>query len=450
MVTLAGIALAATAASAAGAAEVGAEEIAFRLLCQLVVILFATRLVSRLAARAGQTAVSGEILAGLALGPSLLGAPWLGDWAPALLHRLFDPSTSVIFVGLAQVGLVLLMFQIGLEFEFRTHLGADRRPILAISLAGLVLPFVTGYLTAPWFHHRLGEPAPLLGFQLFFAVAMSITAIPVLGRILMELGLTRTRTAALTIGAAAIDDVLGWLILGAISLVVHGAFSVGWVLLRLAGLAVYGVGVWQVLRPLVKRALATHLGRHGALRIEAVPWLLVVLFVSAMITSALGVFAIIGGFAVGVAIHDDRRFVEEWRRRVSPLVQALFLPLFFAYTGLRTDVGTIHGAAGALTLAAACLVAFSTKFVAAYVAARAVGEAPRSACTIGVAMNTRGLMELIALNIGKDLGLLPTDIFSVLVLMALLSTFVATPLIRWLMRDQRRLAPAAPVSASAV
>ena len=172
--------------SAVGA---GAEEITLRLLYQLLAILVATRVVTWIVRRLGQTDVSGEMLAGLLLGPSLLEAVF-----PGFMHWLFHPSTSTIFTGLAQVGLVFLMFQIGLEFEFNRHLGGDRRPIVVISLLGIAVPFVMGYLTAPWFHARLSEHVSLFGFQLFFAVAMSITAIPILGRIFMELGLsTRER-----------------------------------------------------------------------------------------------------------------------------------------------------------------------------------------------------------------------------------------------------------------
>jgi Kef-type K+ transport system membrane component KefB len=414
--------------SAVGA---GAEEITLRLLYQLITILVATRIVTWLIRRLGQTDVSGEILAGLLLGPSLLGAV-----APGFMHGLFHPSTSPIFTGLAQVGLIFLMFQIGLEFEFTRHLGGDRRSVVVISLLGIAVPFAMGYVSAPWFHARLSETVPLFGFQLFFAVAMSITAIPILGRIFMELGLSHTRTAALTIGAAAIDDVSGWMILGAISLLVKGAFSWGWALPRVIGLAAYLVLVFFVVRKPLRRAIATHVARYGGLRLTAIPYIVIVLFISAAITSNLGVFAIIGGFVVGVALHDDRRFVEEWKRRVSPIVWAFFLPIFFAYTGLRTDIGTIQGWAGAVTLLLVLAVAFVSKFGGAYLAARLVGEAHRSALTIGVCMNTRALMELIVLNIGKDLGLLPTDIFSMLVIMALVSTFMATPLIRWLMKEQ--------------
>ncbi len=418
--------------SAVGA---GAEEITLHLLYQLIVILVATRIVTWIVRRMRQTDVSGEILAGLLLGPSLLGAVF-----PGFMHWLFDPSTSTIFAGLAQIGLIFLMFQIGLEFEFNRHLAGDRRSIAVISLVGIAVPFAMGYFSAPWFHGRLSEPVSLFGFQLFFAVAMSITAIPVLGRILMELGLSHTRTAALTIGAAALDDVSGWMILGAISLLVKGAFSWGWVLPRVVGLVAYMVLIFRVVRRPLQRAIARHLAIHGGLRLTAVPYIVTLLFVSAAITSNLGIFAIIGGFVIGVALHDDRRFVEEWKRRVSPIVGAFFLPIFFAYTGLRTDVGTIQGWSGAGTLLLVLAVAFVSKLGGAYLAARLVGEGQRSALTIGVCMNTRGLMELIVLNIGKDLGLLPTDIFSMLVIMALLSTFMATPLIRWLMKGQARLA----------
>jgi Kef-type K+ transport system membrane component KefB len=413
-----------------------AEEMVLHLLYQIIVILLATRIMTWVVRRLGQTDVSGEIMAGLLLGPSLLGAI-----APDFMRTLFTPSTSPIFIALAQIGLILLMFQIGLEFEFRSHLGGDRKPVVAISMAGFVLPFVLGYVTAPWFYRHLAEPRPdLFGFQLFFAVAMSITAIPILGRIFMELRLAHTRTATLTIGAAAIDDVSGWLVLGAISMLVAGKFSLAWVLPRVGGLALFLAVVFLLLRPLLKRAIAGHLARHGSLQTTAVPWILLLLFICAAITSHLSVFAIIGGFVVGVALHDDREFVAQWKQRVGPLVTTFLLPIFFAYTGLRTDIGTLHGWFGFWQCFLVCLIAFVGKFGGAYVAARLVGEGNRSAVTIGICMNTRALMELIVLNIGKDMGILPTNIFTMLVIMALVSTFMATPLIRRLMRGQERSA----------
>jgi Kef-type K+ transport system membrane component KefB len=430
-------------AGAESAVGAGAENIVLSLLYQLLVILGMTRLVTWIARWLGQTDVSGEILAGLLLGPSFLQSAIFGQRVHEFTHHLFSPATAVVFTALSQLGLILLMFQIGLEFEFRKHLGNDRKPIFAISLAGLLLPFVMGYMTAPWFHARIDAPGvSLFGFRLFFAVAMSITAIPILGRIFMELGLSHTRTAALTIGAAAIDDVSGWLILGAISLLVQGAFRWSWALPRIVGLVIYLLLVLFAVRPLLKRMVTRHLERYGGMRLTLVPYILLLLFFSAAITSNLGVFAIIGGFVMGVALHDDRRFVEEWKKRVGPIVQALFLPIFFAYTGLRTDIGTIQGWPGLEMLMLILGVAFCSKFGGAYAASRLVGESNRSALTIGVCMNTRALMELIVLNIGKDLGLLPTNIFSILVIMAIVSTFMATPLISWLMNAERRKGPA--------
>jgi Kef-type K+ transport system membrane component KefB len=257
--------------SAVGAA---AENVVLSLLYQLLIILIMTRIVTWAVRWLGQTDVSGEILAGLLLGPSLLQSHLFGSRVQEFTHNLFSPSTAIVFTALAQLGLILLMFQIGLEFEFLTHLGNDKKPIFIISLTGLILPFVMGYVTAPWFYARLGAPdVSLFGFRLFFAVAMSITAIPILGRIFMELGLSHTRTAALTIGASAVDDVSGWLILGIISLLVKGEFSWGWALPRIVGLAGYLAAVFFLIRPILKRVVASHLMRYGGMRMTFVPYI---------------------------------------------------------------------------------------------------------------------------------------------------------------------------------
>jgi Kef-type K+ transport system membrane component KefB len=424
---------------AGSAVSAAAEEVILRLLIQLVVILVATRVVVWIVRRLGQTDVSGEILTGILLGPSLLGA-----LAPDLMATIFHPSTSTIFVGIAQLGLILLMFQIGLEFEFGTHIGARRRDLVFISGLGLVVPFVLGYMTAPYFWENLPETPrpPLFGFQLFFGIAMSITAIPILGRIFMELGLSHTRTAALTIGAAAIDDVSGWLLLGVISLLVRDEFSALAFSGKIGLLAIYLVVLFLVVRPLLLRVLIRPLEHKPGLPLGTVAALLVVLFLSAIVTSLLGVFAIIGGFMIGLALHQHRLFVTRWNERVAPLVTTLLLPVFFAYTGLRTDIGTLSDGRELMLCALVCLVAFGSKFGGAFLAARVIGEPNRSALTIATCMNTRALMELIAINVGMDLGVLTKSMFTKLVIMAIVSTFMATPLIRWLMRGQARDATA--------
>jgi Kef-type K+ transport system membrane component KefB len=426
-------------AGAESAVGTKAEELVLHLLAQFIAILATTRLVVYLARKLGQTDVAGEILAGLVLGPSLLGAI-----APDLMHTLFDGSTAQTFVGLSQIGLILLMFQIGLEFEFKANLGTSKKSIVVVSLAGLLLPFAMGYLSAPWFHERLAEPRPaLFGFQLFFGIAMSITAIPILGRIFMELRLSHTRVAALSIGAAAIDDIAGWLLLGVVTLLVQHQFAPSKLFFRMGTLVVYVAFVLLVARPLLKRFVGTHLRRHGGLQASAVAVMLLVVFASASITSLIGVFAIIGGFVMGAALHDDRRFVDEWKTRVSPLVNTFFLPIFFTYTGLRTSIGSLSTVSEVAICLLVVAVAFVSKFGGAYMGARLVGEDHRSALVLGVCMNTRALMELIALNVGYDLGVLPRSMFTMLVIMAILSTFIATPLIRWLLRGQERSVPPA-------
>lgn len=412
-----------------------AEELVLHLLYQLIAIIVMSRVVAMAARRLGQTDVSGEILAGILLGPSLLGA-----LSPGALAWLFPVTIAPIFTGLAQLGLVLLMFQIGLEFQFGEVLSTSRRTVVVISLVGIAVPFALGYGSASFFYARLPEavkPDPL-GFTLFFAVAMSITAIPILGRIFMELGLSHTRVAALTISAAAVDDVCGWLLLGLISLVVRGQFSAEWIGLRVLGLVVYLALVFLLLRPALKKIVARQLASGRGMGPGLLSTILAVLFASAAVTSNLGIFAIIGGFVIGVALHDDRTFVEEWKRRIAPLVNTLLLPIFFAYTGLRTNVGSLGDWSEFGLFLAVMAVAFTGKLGGVYAGARLTGESRNESITIAICMNTRALMELVALNIGLDLGVLPPSMFTKLVLMAIASTFIATPLIRRITRGQER------------
>lgn len=418
-----------------------AEHLTLLFLIQLIVIFSVSRLISWLSTRClGQTPVAGEILAGLVLGPSLLGY-----FFPELLHSIFVPQTSTAFIATAQVGLILLMFQVGLEFEFGAHLKGRKRSIIFISLGGLLVPFASGFFSAEFFWLQItGERPPLLAFQLFFATALSITALPILGRIFMELGLSRSRVATLTIGAAAIDDVCGWLILGGVTSIIASNFNVWTSLLRMLALALFiAVVLWQV-RPLILRWIIGDLERRP-LSAHGISLMLIVLFASAVITNLIGVFSIIGGFIMGVALHTHRPFVAQWNAKVGGLVNAFFLPVFFAYTGLRTDVGSLEGSNALLNCLLVCLVAFASKFFGAYGSSRLLGESPRNSALIGVCMNTRALMELVVLNVGYDLGVLPKEYFTILVIMAIISTFIASPLIR-LLTARERLGQPMPIA----
>ncbi|WP_321937071.1 cation:proton antiporter [Burkholderia cepacia] len=329
------------------------------------------------------------------------------------------------------------------EFDFKVQLRQGRSAIAVISIVGVAVPFSLGFVTAPWLWETLAEPRPdLLSFRLFFATAISITAIPILGRIFMQLGLSHTRTAALTIGSAAIDDIFGWLLLGAVSTMVISRFDPAQFALNALLVLGYVGAVLLVVRPAMRYWLSRVLVAERQLSTSAIAWILLTLLVSASITSNLGIFAIIGGFVIGVALHENRQFVAQWNERVSGFVHVFFIPVFFAYTGLRTDVGSLATLHDWVVCGLVCLLAFVAKFGGTYIASRIMGESRRSAAAIGVSMNTRALMELIALNIGYDLGVLPKQTFTMFVIMAIASTFIATPLIRRLMQDQRRVVEA--------
>jgi Kef-type K+ transport system membrane component KefB len=405
-------------------------------LLQLVVIILAARLAGAVAARIGQSRAVAEIIAGLLLGPSLFGM-----LAPDVFHAVFGVAGPKPLTILSQVGLILLMFQVGLEFDFG-HLAArhNRRAVWRIAGAGLVLPFATGVL-AGWASARMLAPHidPVL-YSLFIGTAFSITALPVLGRILMELDLARSRVGVIAISAAAVTDVAGWLLLAVVTSLSVASFDGADFAVRIGLLAAYMAACWWLARPLLLRLLRDRQGAPRAVSGNVVGFTLVAVFLSAMVTSALGVFAIFGGFLLGVLLHDQPAFVKAWREKVGGFVLVFFLPIFFTYTGLRTDIGSLEGAGAWAWCAALVLLATAGKFAAGYAAARASGLDPMESRAIGVMMNTRGLMELVVLNVGLDLGLIPASVFTMLVIMAILSNLATTPALRyWLRTADARL-----------
>ena len=402
-----------------------------RVLLQLIVIIAFARLVAWLGKRFGfgQAEVVGEMLAGIMLGPSLFGA-----LAPDAFTYVFAASTGPVLAGFAQVGLVVLMFQIGLEFELSAATTA-KRTVLLVSVLGIVIPLALGGVASTYFYDALPEPRPAaMSFTLIFAVSMSITALPVLARISSETGVARTRAGAIAISAAAIGDVAGWLLLGAVLLLVSGSFSIGWVCMRVIGICAISAVVVYGLRPLLHRYFDLHLAKHDRLQYSGISAVLVLIFACALATSRIGLHALIGGFVLGVALHQHRPFVVEWKTRISPLVNTLFLPIFFTHTGLITAIGTLHGGAELLQCGLVCVTAFACKYGGGYLGARLSGESPRMANVLGICMNTRGLMELVVLNVGYEFGVLPRSLFTQLVYMALLTTLIATPFIRRYLR----------------
>jgi Kef-type K+ transport system membrane component KefB len=273
----------------------------------------------------------------------------------------------------------------------------------------------------------------VLGYSLFCGTAFAITALPILGRIMIELDLHRSKLGAIAISAAAIDDVVGWLLLALVSALAVAQFSAGAFALKLGMLVVYLAVCWLVVRPLLRRLIERHHVTPAWLPLDLAGALIAAAFVSAMVTYKIGIFAIFGGFILGMLLHDQRDLAAAWRDKVGNFVNVFFLPIFFTYTGLRTDIGMLNG--WSMWAWCALLIALATagKLGGCYLAARWAGMDRTEARAIGIMMNTRGLMELVVINIGYDLGVIPPSVFTMLVLMAIVSTVITTPALkRWL------------------
>ncbi len=409
-------------------ATLEAESFLLAVLVQLAVIIVAARAGGWLLGRLGQPQVVGEITAGLLLGPSLLGRS-----APEVSRMIFPPEVAPVFYVLGQLGLVFLMFLIGLEFEF-SHLTELGRAALMVSLAGIIAPFALGIGVA-WIVHPVVAPEiPPLGFFLFLAVALSITAIPILGRIMIEFNIQRTRLAALTISAAAVDDALGWVLLATVTALVAGGFEPLAITRMLAlTLGMTLLLIW-VVRPLAVRWLCRALKAGGGeLGAGALALVLAAVLAAGALSNWIGIFSIFGPFILGATLWDQHEFRAAFSRRFQDFVYSFFLPIFFTYTGLRTDVGVLDSARLWLICALVLLAAVAGKMGGCGLAARASGLGWREAGCVAVMMNTRALMGLIAINVGYELGVIPESVFSMLVIMALITTFMTSPLLRrWL------------------
>jgi Kef-type K+ transport system membrane component KefB len=421
---------------AAGGTEV--EAVLLVVLVQLCVIIAAARVFGTLFRWLGQPTVVGEILAGLILGPSVFG-----HFFPDLSARVFDHSVDPIFRILSQLGLIFLLFLIGLEFDFR-HLRTSGRSSLAISVVGIVLPFGLGWWLAFAMHPHIehvsdhagvSQPVDPIGFALFMGTAMSITAIPILGRIMLELNIHRSRLGVITITAAAVDDAIGWIILAAVSALVRSAYHPTNTLLMLGETVGFALGMVLLVKPLLARWARYALRRgDGELGLTSLAILIVLLFLCAIATNLIGIFAIFGAFILGATLSGEEELREVLSRYLRSFVTVFFLPIFFTYTGLRTDIGTLHGALPWLFAAAVSAVAIVAKFGGCTLAAMLSGHSARESACIGVMMNTRALMELIVINVGYELGVIPRSVFCMLVIMAVLTTVMTTPLLMRLAR----------------
>ena len=392
------------------------------LLLELLVIIFAVRILGALFHSIHQPRVLGEIVAGILLGPSLLGAI-----APASATWLFPAENIGALYALSQLGLVLFMFHIGLEVDT----GAIRRygrTAIVVSNVSMLVPFALGFALARWILPSLaGASGPRFGFQLFTGVAMSITAFPVLARILEERGLLHSRVGAIAIACAAVDDVSAWCVLAVIVTVVRSEAG-GSLTRSFLALAVYAVAMFWGVRPLARRWFRSD--RSSPAFVLSVA--LMLLLASAVATEFLEVHALFGAFMAGFIMPREEALRRALSAAFAPLSKILLLPVFFAFTGLRTRLGLVHGARMWLCLAVVLTVAIAGKFVSSMFAARVNGLPWRESAALGALLNTRGLIELVILNIGYDLGVISKEMFTLMVIMALVTTFMTTPLLSWL------------------
>ena len=423
------------------------EAVLLPLLWQVGLIILTARVFALLFRRMGQPSVVGEIAAGLIIGPSVLG-----KLAPDLFHSIFHPVLEGIplavsdqlfrwiLTSFSQFGLILLLFLIGMEFDFK-HLKVSGKSAIAVSVTGVVFPFSLGLLVAAILGPHVGTGIDPLGFSLFLGTAMSITAIPVLGRIMLELGITRSKIGSLTISAAAVDDALGWILLATVAAMVksrvtgNGGIDWGQAGLMLLETVLFTAAMVYVVRPLLRKWVARAMQNgQPELSLNHMAILLAILFACSIVTNLIGIFAIFGAFVLGAILSEEHAFREAVSRKFKDFVMAFFLPIFFAYTGSRTDIGTLGtpllwGLCGLVSLAA-----IVGKFGGCGVAAWLTGSRPREAACIGVMMNTRALMELVVINVGKDLGVIPDSVYCMLVIMALLTTVMTTPILLRTMR----------------
>jgi Kef-type K+ transport system membrane component KefB len=397
------------------------SETALQLLRALLALLLTSSLLGALCRRIHQPPVIGEILAGICLGPSVLG-----HLAPSVQHYLVPANVAPQLGTLSQIGVILFMFLVGLELDLSV-MRAHSRATLAISHASIVVPFVLGSVAAIWLYPSLGTAtASFPVFALFLGVSLSVTAFPVLARILTDNSLNKTAMGVMALTCAAVDDVTAWCLL---ALLVGIAKASAWeALLTCLGTAAYILALFWWVRPLVERWAHARGGKPFSR--GAVIAVLLALLMSSLITEHIGIHAIFGAFLLGAMIPHDSGVASELKHRFNDLVVVLLMPAFYALIGMRTQLALVSGVQQWLTCGLIIALACLGKFGGSYLAARLVGVAQRDAASVAILMNTRGLMELVVLDLGLALGVISPTLFAMMVIMALVTTFLTSPLLR--------------------
>lgn len=390
------------------------------LLAQIITIILAARLFGWICKKIGQPSVVGEIAAGIILGPSLVGM-----YFPEFSAALFPTQSLGNLQFLSQIGLILFMFVVGMELDLKVLKNSAHEAVV-ISHASIVIPFSLGMGLA-YFIYQSFAPAGVdfLSFSLFLGIAMSITAFPVLARIVQERGISKTKLGTMVITCAAADDITAWCILAAvIAIVKAGSFvSSIYTILLAAG---YVFFMLQIVRPFLKRVGDLHTSRENLSK-PVVGIFFLTLLLSSYVSEVIGIHALFGAFMAGAIMPANTKFRNIFIEKVEDVALVLLLPLFFVFTGLRTQIGLLNDPYLWKVCGMIILVAVAGKFFGSALAARFVGQTWRESLTIGALMNTRGLMELVVLNIGYDLGVLTPEIFAMMVIMALVTTCMTGP-----------------------
>jgi len=397
------------------------------LLTQLLVILASARIAGRAARALGQPSVVGEMFAGIALGPSLLGVV-----APAALGRLFPPDALVPMNTLSQLGVILFMFVVGLRLHLAVLRGRLRSAVV-ISQVSIILPFALGSMLGWWIYPTVAEPhVARVPFVLFVGAAMSITAFPVLARILAERNLTTTRLGSIATACAAVDDATAWCLLAAVVAVARSGNALQQFGQTLGGAALYTLVVATLGHRLWERWNSRSSAVVGP---ELVGAAVLLALASSLATELIGVHPLFGAFLAGAIVPRTKDLAEAIAERVDSVVSTVLLPVFFMYTGLRTDVRLVTDAGLWNVFAAIIAAAVLGKLGGSALAARLTGMSGRDSLALGALMNTRGLMELVILTIGFEIGVINRTLFSMMVLMAILTTVMTSPLLSIVLRN---------------
>jgi len=409
------------------------QALAAQFFLQMTVILFACRLVGWMARGIGQPQVVGEMIAGVLIGPSLLGYLW-----PDSAKLIFTPESRGILYAGAQLGVGLYMFLVGLEFN-TGHFRSRARSAACVSIAGMLVPFILGALLVIWLQHVPGIFSPKVRYfegALFLGAAIAITAFPMLARIISERGLSGTPLGTLALAAGAIDDAAAWCVL-AVVLATFGAshpLTIGGVTIGAQAVAIGGAALYGVFALTIGRKLLASFGRiaerDGGVSQAMMAITLALFCLAAWYTDIIGVHAVFGGFILGIAMPRGL-FATEIRKKIEPFTVVFLLPMFFTFSGLNTKLNVLVDPKLMLVGIVILFASVLGKGVACWAAARLNGEDNPTSLAVGTLMNARGLMELIIINIGLQRGIIGEALFSILVIMAIVTTLMATPIFEW-------------------